>query len=79
MPSDTKHLEITLETVKSRALNRAEDMCFARGPKLRALATMIVTVIGMSVREGVIKSFHYGNEERADKKFISHSILTPTR
>jgi serine/threonine-protein kinase RsbW len=35
--------------------------------------------IGMSVREGVINAFHYGNEERPEKKIHLALDLTPEK
>src|SRR5712691_3803629 len=66
MASDTKGLEITLET-KVESVNLAEEMCL-RVAEAAGFGEDDCYRIGMSVREGVINAFHYGNQERADKK-----------
>ncbi len=66
MASDTKHLEITLET-KVASVNLAEEMCL-RVAEAAGFGEDDCYRIGMSVREGVINAFHYGNKERPDKK-----------
>src|SRR4030088_1894131 len=66
MASDTKHLEVTLETQVER-VNLAEELCL-RVAEAAGFGEDDCYRIGMSVREGVINAFHYGNEERPDKK-----------
>src|SRR5260370_856650 len=66
MSSDTKHLEMTLET-QVESVNLAEEMCL-RVAEAAGFGEDDCYRIGMSVREGVINAFHYGNEERPDKK-----------
>jgi serine/threonine-protein kinase RsbW len=66
MASDIKHLEITLET-QVESVNLAEEMCL-RVAEAAGFGEDDCYRIGMSVREGVINAFHYGNQERADKK-----------
>src|SRR6202047_344821 len=66
MASDTKHLEMTLET-QVESVNLAEEMCL-RVAEAAGFGEDDCYRIGMSVREGVINAFHYGNEERPDKK-----------
>jgi serine/threonine-protein kinase RsbW len=66
MASDTKHLEMTLET-QVDSVNLAEEMCL-RVAEAAGFGEDDCYRIGMSVREGVINAFHYGNEERPDKK-----------
>ena len=66
MASDTKHLEMTLETLVE-SVNLAEEMCL-RVAEAAGFGEDDCYRIGMSVREGVINAFHYGNEERPDKK-----------
>ena len=66
MASDTKHLEITLDTLVE-SVNLAEEMCL-RVAEAAGFGEDDCYRIGMSVREGVINAFHYGNEERPDKK-----------
>jgi anti-sigma regulatory factor (Ser/Thr protein kinase) len=66
MSSDTKHLEMTLET-QVESVNLAEEMCL-RVAEAAGFGEDDCYRIGMSVREGVINAFHYGNKERPDKK-----------
>ena len=66
MASDVKHLEITLET-QVESVNLAEEMCL-RVAEAAGFGEDDCYRIGMSVREGVINAFHYGNQERAEKK-----------
>src|SRR5439155_10343308 len=66
MASDTKHLEIALETVVE-SVNLAEEMCL-RVAEAAGFGEDDCYRIGMSVREGVINAFHYGNKERPDKR-----------
>ena len=66
MTTDTKHLEITLET-QVESVNLAEEMCL-RVAEAAGFGEDDCYRIGMSVREGVINAFHYGNQERPGKK-----------
>src|SRR6202790_3135886 len=66
MAPDTKHLEVTLET-QVESVNLAEEMCL-RVAEAAGFGEDDCYRIGMSVREGVINAFHYGNQERPDKK-----------
>ncbi len=66
MGADTKHLEIALET-QVESVNLAEEMCL-RVAEAAGFGEDECYRIGMSVREGVINAFHYGNQERPDKK-----------
>ena len=66
MAPDTKHLEVTLET-QVESVNVAEEMCL-RVAEAAGFGEDDCYRIGMSVREGVINAFHYGNQERPDKK-----------
>jgi serine/threonine-protein kinase RsbW len=66
MAPDTKHLEITLET-HVESVNLAEEMCL-RVAEAAGFGEDDCYRIGMSVREGVINAFHYGNQERPEKK-----------
>jgi serine/threonine-protein kinase RsbW len=77
MPQDTKHLEITLET-QVESVNLAEEMCL-RVAEAAGFGEDDCYRIGMSVREGVINAFHYGNEERPDKKIYLALDLTPDK
>jgi serine/threonine-protein kinase RsbW len=66
MAADTKHLEVTLDT-HVESVNLAEEMCL-RVAEAAGFNEDECYRIGMSVREGVINAFHYGNQERPDKK-----------
>ncbi|HEV2194497.1 MAG TPA: ATP-binding protein [Candidatus Acidoferrum sp.] len=66
MTVDDKHLEITLET-QVESVNLAEEMCL-RVAEAAGFGEDDCYRIGMSVREGVINAFHYGNQERPEKK-----------
>jgi len=77
MPQDTKHLEVTLET-QVDSVNLAEEMCL-RVAQAAGFGEDDCYRIGMSVREGVINAFHYGNQERPDKKIYLALDLTPDK
>ncbi len=77
MPQDTKHLEVTLET-QVDSVNLAEEMCL-RVAEAAGFGEDDCYRIGMSVREGVINAFHYGNQERPDKKIHLALDLTPDK
>ena len=66
MAPETKHLEVTLET-QVESVNLAEEMCL-RVAEAAGFGEDDCYRIGMSVREGVINAFHYGNQERPEKK-----------
>jgi serine/threonine-protein kinase RsbW len=66
MAPEAKHLEITLET-QVESVNLAEEMCL-RVAEAAGFGEDDCYRIGMSVREGVINAFHYGNQERPEKK-----------
>jgi serine/threonine-protein kinase RsbW len=66
MAPDNKHLEVTLET-QVESVNLAEEMCL-RVAEAAGFGEDDCYRIGMSVREGVINAFHYGNQERPEKK-----------
>ena len=66
MAAGDKHLEITLET-QVESVNLAEEMCL-RVAEAAGFGEDDCYRIGMSVREGVINAFHYGNQERPEKK-----------
>jgi serine/threonine-protein kinase RsbW len=66
MPADQKHLEVALQT-QVESVNLAEEMCL-RIAEAAGFGEDDCYRIGMSVREGVINAFHYGNQERPDKK-----------
>jgi serine/threonine-protein kinase RsbW len=77
MEEDSKHLEVTLET-QVESVNLAEEMCL-RVAEAAGFGEDDCYRIGMSVREGVINAFHYGNEERAEKKIYLAVDLTGDR
>jgi len=77
MASDTKHLEVTLET-QVESVNLAEEMCL-RLAEAAGFGEDECYRIGMSVREGVINAFHYGNKEKPDKKIHLAVDLTPEK
>src|SRR5262245_41347612 len=66
MAPETKHLEVTLET-QVESVNVAEEMCL-RVAEAAGFGEDDCYRIGMSVREGVINAFHYGNQEKPEKK-----------
>ena len=74
MAPDTKHLEVTLET-QVESVNVAEEMCL-RVAEAAGFGEDDCYRIGMSVREGVINAFHYGNQERPEKKIYLIVDLT---
>ena len=77
MASQTKHLEITLET-QVESVNLAEEMCL-RVAEAAGFGEDECYRIGMSVREGVINAFYYGNQERPEKKIYLALDLTPEK
>jgi len=77
MAPETKHLEVTLDT-HVESVNVAEEMCL-RVAEAAGFGEDDCYRIGMSVREGVINAFHYGNQERPDKKIHLAVDLTPDK
>src|SRR5579859_4752444 len=77
MPQDTKHLAIALDT-QVESVNLAEEMCL-RVAEAAGFGEDDCYRIGMSVREGVINAFHYGNQERTEKKIYLELDLTPEK
>lgn len=77
MAADTNHVEITLET-RIESVNLAEEMCI-RVASGAGFDEDECHKIGMSVREGMINAFHYGNEERREKKIHLTVELTPEK
>jgi serine/threonine-protein kinase RsbW len=71
---ESKHLEVTLET-QVDSVNLAEEMCL-RVAEAAGFGEDECYRIGMSVREGVINAFHYGNQEHPDKKIYLAVDLT---
>ncbi len=74
---EMNHVEITLET-RIESVGLAEEMCL-RVASAAGFDDDDCHKIGMSVREGVINAFHYGNEERRDKKIHLMVELTPQK
>jgi len=66
MAPETKHLEVILDT-DVESVNLAEEMCL-RVAEAVGFNEDECYRIGMSVREGVINAFHYGNQEKREKK-----------
>jgi len=66
MAPETKHLEVILDT-HVESVNLAEEMCL-RVAEAVGFSEDECYRIGMSVREGVINAFHYGNQEKPSKK-----------
>src|SRR5271169_5170009 len=66
MTPDAKHLEVILDT-HVESVNLAEEMCL-RVAEAVGFNEDECYRIGMSVREGVINAFHYGNQEKPEKK-----------
>jgi len=77
MAPETKHLEVTLET-QVESVNLAEEMCL-RLAEAAGFGEDECYRIGMSVREGVINAFHYGNKEKPEKKIHLAVDLTPEK
>src|SRR3979490_2071225 len=75
--AEQKHLDVTLET-KVESVNVAEERCL-RVCEAAGFAEEDFYRIGMSVREGVINAFHYGNQERPEKKIHLAVDLTPEK
>ena len=74
---ESKHLEVTLET-HVESVNIAEEMCL-RVAEAAGFPEEECYRIGMSVREGVINAFHYGNQERPEKKIYLAVDLTDSK
>jgi serine/threonine-protein kinase RsbW len=64
--TQAKHLEVILDT-HVESVNLAEEMCL-RVAEAVGFSEDECYRIGMSVREGVINAFHYGNQEKPNKK-----------
>ena len=77
MAPETKHLEVTLDT-HVESVNLAEEMC-VRVAEAAGFNEDECYRIGMSVREGVINAFHYGNQEKPEKKIHLEIELTEER
>ena len=77
MTAESKHLEVILDT-EVESVNLAEEMCL-RVAEAAGFSEDACYRIGMSVREGVINAFHYGNEEKPDKKIHLGVDLTPEK
>lgn len=66
MTAETKRIDITLDTALE-SVGLAEEMS-VRVATAAGFNDDECHRIGMSVREGVINAFHYGNSERREKK-----------
>jgi serine/threonine-protein kinase RsbW len=77
MVEENKHLEVVLDT-QVESVNLAEEMCL-RVAEAAGFDEEMCYRIGMSVREGVINAFHYGNQERPEKKIHLAMDLTPDK
>lgn len=75
MTPEAKHLEVVLDT-HVESVNLAEEMCL-RVAEAVGFNEDECYRIGMSVREGVINAFHYGNQEKPEKKI--HLVVDLTR
>ncbi len=75
--AETNHVEITLET-RIESVGLAEEMCL-RVASAAGFDDDDCHKIGMSVREGVINAYHYGNEGRTEKKIHLKLELTPEK
>src|SRR5271170_6253895 len=74
MTPEAKHLEVILDT-HVESVNLAEEMCL-RVAEAVGFSEDECYRIGMSVREGVINAFHYGNQEKPSKKIYLALDLT---
>jgi serine/threonine-protein kinase RsbW len=77
MTPEAKHLEVILDT-HVESVNLAEEMCL-RVAEAVGFNEDECYRIGMSVREGVINAFHYGNQEKPSKKIHLALDLTPEK
>jgi len=77
MAPDTKHLEVTLET-QVESVNLAEEMCL-RVAEAAGFGEDDCYRIGMSVREGVINAYNYGNQQDRRKKIRMTVEFEPER
>lgn len=77
MAPEIKHLEVTLDT-HVESVNLAEEMC-VRVAEASGFNEDECYRIGMAVREGVINAFHYGNQEKPEKKIHLAIDLTVER
>lgn len=77
MADDKKRLEVVLDT-QVESVNLAEEMCL-RVAEAAGFDEEMCYRIGMSVREGVINAFHYGNQEKPEKKIHLALDLTPEK
>ncbi len=77
MIAETKRIEVTLETLLD-SVSLAEEICL-RIAGAAGFDEDDCHKIGMSVREGVINAFHYGNGERRDKKIHLIFELAPEK
>lgn len=77
MAQENRHLEVVLDT-QVESVNLAEEMCL-KVAEAAGFDEEMCYRIGMSVREGVINAFHYGNQEKPEKKIHLALDLTPEK
>ncbi len=77
MAQDNKHMAVVLDT-QVESVNLAEEMCL-RVAEAAGFDEEMCYRIGMSVREGVINAFHYGNQEKPEKKIHLAVDITPEK
>src|SRR3974377_930547 len=75
MTPEAKHLEVVLDT-HVESVNLAEEMCL-RVAEAVGFNEDECYRIGRYVREGVINAFHYGNQEKPEKKI--HLVVDLTQ
>src|SRR2546428_2509416 len=77
MTPQPNRIDVTLDTALD-SVGLAEEMSL-RVASAAGFGDEECHRIGMSVREGVINAFHYGNSERRDKKIRLAFELTPEK
>jgi serine/threonine-protein kinase RsbW len=77
MTPQTNRIDVTLDTALD-SVGLAEEMSL-RVASSAGFGDEECHRIGMSVREGVINAFHYGNSERRDKRIRLAFELTPEK
>ena len=77
MTAQAKRIEVTLET-QLDSVSLAEDICL-RIAEAAGFDEDECHKIGMSVREGVINAFQYGNRKQRDKKIFLTLELAPEK
>ena len=77
MPSQTQRTDVVLES-RLDSITLAESIC-VRVAELAGFDEDDCYRISVAVREGVINAFHYGNQERPEKKIHLAVDLTPDK